>query len=467
MDKRLGSQEPTQSYLLPYTDTDGPKAVDYYNKSGRTAQLWQEKILSNMLAVNEDGLWVHTKFGYSLPRRNGKNECLIMREIYGLIEGEKIMHTAHRTTTSHSAWERLCDALQAIGLVEDTDFKTSKKLGLESIEMTDSKGRATFRTRTAKGGLGEGFDLLVIDEAQEYTLDQESALKYVVSDSPNPQTVMCGTPPTPVSSGTVFLNYRNEILANGKQNSGWEEWSVENETDPLDREAWYKTNPSLGTILTERKILDEVGTDTVDFNIQRLGLWIRYSLKSAISKTEWEELTIRTKPKFVGKMCIGIKYGRDGTNVAMSIAVKTDDERIFVEGIDCVPIRDGDDWILKFLSSADYGAVAIDGANGQKILAQEMADEKMKKPVLPTVAEIVLANSKFEQGLFRKSICHNNQPSMLDIVSNCEKRQIGTNGGFGYKSIKDGVDIALMDSMILAHWLCSEQKEKKRQIISY
>ena len=96
-----------------------------------------------------------------------------------------------------------------------------------------------------------------------------------------------------------------------------------------------------------------------------------------------------------------------------------------------------------------------------------MEQEKLKKPVLPTVSEIVVANSKFEQGLFKKSICHNNQPSMLDIVSNCEKRQIGSNGGFGYRSIKDGVDVSLMDSMILAYWLCSEQKEKKKQRISY
>lgn len=34
-----------------------------------------------------------------------------------------------------------------------------------------------FRTRTSTDGLDEGFDLLVIDEAQEYTEDQESALK--------------------------------------------------------------------------------------------------------------------------------------------------------------------------------------------------------------------------------------------------------------------------------------------------
>ncbi|MEG2939662.1 MAG: terminase, partial [Oscillospiraceae bacterium] len=104
-----------------------------------------------------------------------------------------------------------------------------------------------FRTRSSKGGLGEGFDLLVIDKAQEYADDQESALKYVVTDSRNPQTLLCGTPPTPVSSGTVFLKLRNSALQGETQNTGWTEWSVNQQTDPRDIESWYDTHPSLAT----------------------------------------------------------------------------------------------------------------------------------------------------------------------------------------------------------------------------
>ena len=122
MDVRLGIQTPTQSFLLPYEMTKGQEAVDYYNKTGKTAYKWQEMILENMMAINDEGLWVHTKFGYSVPRRNGKNECIIMRELWGLLNNEKIMHTAHRTTTAHSAWERLIAALEAMGFAEDKDF---------------------------------------------------------------------------------------------------------------------------------------------------------------------------------------------------------------------------------------------------------------------------------------------------------------------------------------------------------
>ena len=65
---------------------------------------WQKVLLYDMMAVDDDGLWVHSKFGLSVPRRNGKSEVDKMRELWGLFHGEHILHTAHRTTTKHSAW---------------------------------------------------------------------------------------------------------------------------------------------------------------------------------------------------------------------------------------------------------------------------------------------------------------------------------------------------------------------------
>ena len=113
--------------------------------------------------------------------------------------------------------------------------------------------------------------------------------------------------------------------------------------------------------------------------------------------------------------------------------------------------------------------VVIDGANGQKLLADEMKEWGLSKPVLPTVKEIIVANAAFEQGLFQRTIRHAGQPSIINAVGNCEKRAIGSNGGFGYRSIKEGVEIALLDSIILAYWICSENKKKKKrkQKISY
>ncbi|MBO1909667.1 terminase TerL endonuclease subunit [Sporosarcina sp. 6E9] len=463
---RIGEQTPTKSLILPYDVSMGDEAIELYEKSGRKAFDWQRFITNAILAKNKEGLWTHMNFGYSVPRQNGKNEIVAIRELIGLKKGERILHTAHRTNTSKAAFNRLVAILEESGYENQVDFTSIKARGNESIELNDG-GRIDFRTRTSTGGLGESFDLFVVDEAQEYTDDQRSALMYTIAASPNPQTIYTGTPPTPISSGTVFTRLRENTLHGNSEDTGWAEWSVDKQSDVRDKDLWYQANPSLGLRVTERNIQAEVGDDDIDFNIQRLGLWIQYNQKSAISENEWNELQVETLPKLKGKLFAGIKYGYDGTNIALSIAVKTEDDKVFVESIDCQTIRQGNAWIIHFLRNADVQEVVIDGASGQNILAEAMKQAKLKPPILPTVKEIIVANSTFEQALFQQTIAHKNQPSLFQVVTNCDKRNIGTQGGFGYRSQIEEHDIALMESMILAHWACSEAKPPKKQKIRY
>ena len=312
-------------------------------------------------------------------------------------------------------------------------------------------------------------DLLIIDEAQEYTGDQESALKYVVTDSKNPQTLMCGTPPTAVSSGDVFLKYRKSTLAGKIEDSFWAEWSVPNLTDAHDPELWYLTNPSLGTILSERTIRNELGDDQVDDNIQRLGLWLRYSQQSAISKQDWNDSALTDKPALPAKprVFFAVKYGKTG-NVSLAAAVKLDDDKVFIEAIDCRPIRDGNAWMMPFLKNPHAEAVVIDGAGNQTVLASEMKDAGVKcKAVLPKVADVAAAHALFEQQLFGGGIRHMNQPALAQAATNCEHRAIGSGGGFGYASVLEGADISLLEAVSFAHWLCYNAKPHKQQIVSF
>ena len=467
--KKYGNQLPTQSVILPYVKKRSlsKEAIEIYEKTGLSSYIWQKKLLEAMMAVDKKGLWVHQKFGYSIPRRNGKSELLYMLELWGLHQGLNILHTAHRISTSHSSFEKVKRYLEKMGYVDGEDFTSIRAKGQERIALTNTEGVLQFRTRTSNGGLGEGFDIMIIDEAQEYTTEQESALKYTVTDSDNPITVMCGTPPTPVSSGTVFSKFRETCLFGRGKYSGWAEWSVSTEKEISDIEAWYNSNPSMGYHLDERKIEAELGDDKLDHNIQRLGFWPTYNQKSAISEAEWEALRLDEVPKFKGPMFVGIKYGQDGTNVALSIAIRTDFDDIFVETVDCQSVRNGNGWIVDFLRKAKTSQIAIDGASGQKVLDDELREFRIRNVVLPTVKEIIVANAMFEQGVYQKTICHSGQPSLSKVVTNCDKRNIGSNGGFGYRSHFDDVDISLMDSALLAHWLCATSKPKKKQKISY
>ena len=478
---RTGRQEPVQSFILPYRKSHGREAVELYQRTGRKALPWQKNLIRDILAVGRGGFWKHQKFGYSVPRRNGKSEAIFVRELWGLDHGEKICHTAHRTTTSHGAWVKLCQLLTAAGYVElgrkkkdepdpENGFRTNKQNGLERITLVNG-GEIHFRTRTPNGGLGEGFDLLIIDEAQEYTTAQESALIYTVSDSKNPQTLFCGTPPTAISSGDVFLRMRNATLAGKSYETGWAEWSIPEQTKDIhNRDLWYQTNPSLGYHLQERVIQSEISDDKArltDFNIQRLGLWLQYNLKSAVSAAEWEALRADSPPELSGPLFYGVKYGHDGKNAALSVAVRTADDRIFVECIDCRPIRAGNDWMFPWLTAGNWASVTVDGANGESILVNNMKSMRLHAPILATTNDVIQASAAFELAVQNGRLCHMGQPSLTASVTNCDKRAIGSGGGFGYKSIKDGVDITLTESMILAFHACSGYKPKKKQVLSY
>lgn len=460
---RVGRQSPTVSVILPYTDTKGAEAIALYNASENSMLEWQEALTYDLMAVNDDGFWAHQKFGYSVPRRNGKSEMALARCIWGLKNGERILYTAHRASTSHSIWERLSRLCAKCDVEIVSSFRA---FGKEHLYCAND-GAIEFRTRTSTGGLGEGFDTLIIDEAQEYTPEQETALKYVVTDSPNPQTIMFGTPPTAISAGTVFPNYRKAVLRGDSFESGWAEWSVSEMSDPHDIDLWYETNPSLGTILKERTIRSEIGEDRTDFNIQRLGLWLKYNQRSAISRNEWEALQVDALPALTGQLFVGVKFGHDGNNVALSIACKTADGKVFIEAYGCRPVRSGIAWMLNFIEKADVRRVTVDGKNGIGLLEDAMKQARLGKPVVPNVGEIIKANAEFEQALAQATLVHMPQSAVTQVVSNCEKRAIGSSGGFGYRSILEGADIVILDSMILAHWICVDTKEKKKQKIAY
>ena len=478
---RVGRQTPTQAVVLPFDDTHGLEAIEAYESSGRVAMEWQKLLISDVMGINKDGLWTHSTFCYEVPRQNGKGEVLTMREFWGLLNGERIIHTAHRTPTSHSAFVRLSEILTSAGYVElwrkkkdeeppEKSFKSTKQFGLEQIMLTNG-GSIVFRTRSEAGGLGESFDLLIIDEAQEYTVTQQGALMYTIAASPNPQTILCGTPPTLVSKGTIFVGLRNKVLSGQSHDIGWAEWSTyENPKDILDEDVLYETNPSLGLRLQLRTIRNENTTDRLDFIIQRLGYWHTYNLKSEITEKDWMHLKVTKKPDFMGKLSVGIKFGADNLNTSMSIAVKTRDGKIFVETIDCQSQMKGFDWMLRFIKTGCISTVVIDGKGKSELLNDaiaEMTTEFKPKVVMPSTTEAITAYSAFRQSIDTETISHNGQPSVTQSISNCEKRMIGTNGAFGFRSLKEGIDVSIVESIALAYWACSTQKERRKQRVWY
>jgi hypothetical protein len=112
-------------------------------------------------------------------------------------------------------------------------------------------------------------------------------------------------------------------------------------------------------------------------------------------------------------------------------------------------------------------SVLVDGASGLETFLGECQKQKLKGVNECKVKEVVQASSDFETAIANHTVCHSGQPALRQSVTNCQHRAIGSGGGYGYKTLDDAIEVALMESCVLATHACATFKEARKQRISY
>ena len=284
--------------------SEGDDAVWLAASYGLQADPWQGAILRDWLSVR-DGRWAAARCGTALPRQNGKNGALEIRELYGMVAlAERILHTAHEVKTARKAFARLLEFFdnprsypELAGMVREV----RRTNGQEAIVL-ENGGSVEFIARSRGSGRGFSVDVLVADEAQELTEDAWAALLPTISASSNPQVILTGTPPPPGAAGEVFLRMRSAGVAGDDLRLAWSEYSCSDDLDPVDlddRAEWARDNPALGTRLREATVADERAVmDRLTFARERLGWWQpQEQQSSAIDSAAWGSLVDPAAPR--------------------------------------------------------------------------------------------------------------------------------------------------------------------------
>jgi len=66
-------------------DQDGDDAAKLAGDYGLEPDPWQRDVLRGWLARRADGKWAASRCGLAVPRQNGKNALLEMRELFGMM----------------------------------------------------------------------------------------------------------------------------------------------------------------------------------------------------------------------------------------------------------------------------------------------------------------------------------------------------------------------------------------------
>lgn len=406
-----GCQEPTFKWVTPYDKTEGIYAAQLSSYYDLTPHPWQETILSDWLAVDDNGKLINSYCILEVPRQNGKTGVSDPRETWGLVKrGESILHTAQEYQTAKKAFDRL---RKKFGDKKNDPFAKYPELNALVDHYTTSAnqmvldltngGHIEFRTRGNGSDMGRGgtFDLVVIDEAQSYTEAQAASLSPLNSAAPSgsPQTILMGTPPDPsnLSKGFIFANSINEIKENPTNGSCLHQWAVDSVGDVRDVSRWYRCNPSLGyqlIVSALEKDLKSMQDDT--FAREHLGFMTKAAIKKedfAIDKDAWNACASSEK-KPDGKTAYGVKFSADGMEISLCGAVVDKDNVARISLIERRPTSDGVKWLADWLNARYSKAccVVIDGRNGVDVLIDKIAQTwRMKGSVIRASTKDMMA----------------------------------------------------------------------------
>ncbi|MCD4549687.1 hypothetical protein [Schaalia sp. lx-260] len=456
-----------------YADLACELAASY----GLVPDPWQELVLSDWMMADAHNRWKVLKHGLSVPRQNGKNALLEIRELFGMVGlGEHILHSAHEVKTAQAHFRRfkhffgdgandpnakypelnaLVEYVRNVNGQEEIKLKPDKHRGIPG-------GALRVVARSKSSARGFTADVLVFDEAQELTEDALEAQTPTTSAGPlhNSQWFIVGTPPGPNASGEIFERHRNAALADHPaHNLTWHEWSPDptQQLDTSDRALWAACNPALEAGRLQITLIEGEHTSLSPegFARERLGAWPTHAgATRAISPQLWDETTSPAPTN--GIRSFAVAFSADGKRQALAGAVKEGsglNARIHVNIIDTFTgsseqsIQRVADWLAE--RQRRTAQINLLGGSGGPALAEALHERGVPRKIVHvmTTSEYFEACSTTFESLRAGKITHPQgtpDDALNSSVAVCDRQVRRKDGAYGWKATtKDGDETPL------------------------
>lgn len=335
-----------------YSTHHADLALEFAAGYGLVADPWQSVFVKAWLRTDKSG-WCASTWGISVARQNGKNGGLEIVELYLMVAlNLKILHTSHLLGSARKAFKRLMHFFGSQKNDPQAKFpelnalvkEVRKTNGQEAIELHNG-GLIELGARTGGAGRGSSFDVLVVDEAQEYEEDEQEALEATVSASPSgdPVIIYMGTPPRDLSErGEPFVRVRNAAITGADKRVAWVEHSAHGDVDKMDettlrafvadRKNWADGNPALGGRIKVRTVEGEhFRFSPRSFARERLNMWPTPSAAGKLAFTKWDDRAIEDPDPEWPIAAYGVDMNPERTKVSIGVSTFAEGDVVHLE----------------------------------------------------------------------------------------------------------------------------------------
>lgn len=470
-------------------------------RAGKPLDPWQVDSVTLLLAVGSDGLWACFEYVEMCSRQNGKGAILEARALAGfLLLGEQlIMWSAHQYKTAKDAFRRMRSLFRTLGqrvndnmiLLDGIYIKIHNTHGEEGFERLDTEARIKFIARSKDSGRGMTGDLNIIDEAYDYTVDQQEALGPTLLAVPNPQFVYTSSPPLSAHTGEILYGLREraeQMLSTGVEEAlGYRDWGLEGNLDNLDaidvddHSLWAAANPALcNGRLTIAKIakLKKMLRSARGFARECLGLWpVQQTGGGLVDPKVWTGLA-RPDARTSKDVTFAFEVAHDRSYSTITAYSPWENGGLG----EIVDRRPGTDWVVKRLLKLrekwDPVAIGVDGKGPALSLVLDCESAGIKRPDDPlkpargdlmvlTLHDMAAALGQALDAMAQGALFHLEDPDLTAAALNAKTRPVGDVEVLGRRNAAvdispfTGVTVARRVHMARIDLIGQEEKPKR------
>lgn len=427
----FGSREPAYRSAPPYSVSKGSEAVKLAESLGLTLDPWQRDFLEAAMGQDDAGAWVADEAALVVPRQNGKTVALLVRALWGALEGGErlILWTAHEFKTSREAFE-LLKQLVELPEFEETYGKPTVSVSHGKEGVTFQNGaRILFIARTRTSGRGFSPDFVIIDESFELNALALAALKPALAAGKSPSMWYASSAPHPTS--TVLRQICLRGRAGEADRLTYFEWCAAETVDPSAVSAWLAANPGIGYRITLNHVASELAAFEAEpehFLRERLGIWYEAAFPSVFDARLWASLADLSPPSPSGVKVIAVDVDPDRKRAVIAAAGDLGDGRVLVEILDDrKQVAWVVDRVVDLVAEHDPHAILVDsaGQSGTLIAPMQRAGVDVRRTTGP---EMVAAAGQFYDAVLEGRLVHMDQPELNAAVEGARQRQLGDVG---------------------------------------